>query len=46
MRGKTNHEDLKLKSFNWQDKLRPKTKYDLLKTSNNESTTARYIVDP
>ena len=30
MRGKTNHEDLKLKSFNWQDKLRPKTKYDLL----------------
>jgi lipopolysaccharide export system protein LptA len=30
MRGKTNHEDLKLKNFNWQDKLRPKTKYDLL----------------
>jgi lipopolysaccharide export system protein LptA len=30
MRGKTNHEDLKLKSFNWQDKLRPKSKFDLL----------------
>jgi lipopolysaccharide export system protein LptA len=33
MRGKTNHEDLKLKSFNWQDTLRPKSKFDLL-TSN------------
>jgi lipopolysaccharide export system protein LptA len=30
MRGKTNHEDLKLKSFNWQDTLRPKSKFDLL----------------
>jgi len=30
MRGKTNHEDLKLKSFNWQDKLRPKSKFDIL----------------
>lgn len=30
MRGKTNHEDLKLKSFNWQDALRPKSKFDLL----------------
>jgi lipopolysaccharide export system protein LptA len=30
MRGKTNHDELKLKSFNWQDKLRPKSKFDLL----------------
>jgi len=30
MRGKTNHDDLKLKSFNWQDKLRPKSKFDIL----------------
>ena len=30
MRGKTNHEDLRLKSFNWQDTLRPKSKFDLL----------------
>lgn len=30
MRGKTNHDELKLKSFNWQDKLRPKSKFDIL----------------
>ena len=30
MRGKTNHEELKLKSFNWQDKIRPKSKFDIL----------------
>jgi lipopolysaccharide export system protein LptA len=30
MRGKTNHEELKLKSFNWQDKLRPTSKFDIL----------------
>lgn len=30
MRGKTNHDDLKLKSFNWQDKIRPKSKFDIL----------------
>ena len=30
MRGKTNHDALKLKSFNWQDKLRPKSKFDIL----------------
>jgi lipopolysaccharide export system protein LptA len=30
MRGKTNHDDLKLKNFNWQDKLRPKSKFDIL----------------
>ena len=27
---KTNHEDLKLRGFNWLDKLRPKTKFDIL----------------
>lgn len=30
MRGKTNHDELKLKNFNWQDKLRPKSKFDIL----------------
>jgi hypothetical protein len=30
MRGATTHEDLKLKNFNWQDKLRPKSKFDIL----------------
>jgi lipopolysaccharide export system protein LptA len=30
MRGKTKHDELKLKSFNWQDKLRPKSKFDIL----------------
>ena len=30
MRGKTKHDELKLKSFNWQDKLRPKSKFDSL----------------
>ena len=30
MRGKTNHDELKLKSFNWQDKIRPKSKFDIL----------------
>ncbi len=30
MRGKTNHDELKLKSFNWQDMLRPKSKFDIL----------------
>ncbi len=30
MRGKTSHDELKLKSFNWQDKLRPKSKFDIL----------------
>jgi lipopolysaccharide export system protein LptA len=30
MRGKTNHEELKLKSFIWQDKIRPKSKFDIL----------------
>jgi len=30
MRGKTNHDELKLKSFNWQDRLRPKSKFDVL----------------
>ncbi len=30
MRGKTNHDELKLKSFNWQDKLRPKSKFEIL----------------
>ena len=30
MRGKTNHDELKLKSFNWLDKIRPKSKFDIL----------------
>lgn len=30
MRGKTNHDDLKLKSFNWQDNIRPKSKFEIL----------------
>lgn len=30
MRGKTNHDELKLKSFNWQDNIRPKSKFEIL----------------